>query len=112
MMPRLDTQHQGTPWLDHRLTAGLRRQKLDAFKGRCRGFGLTMEDFIDMLNEQDDRCWICRMEFETAAKANIDHNHETGEVRGLLCHSCNTGIGFLGDSPVLLRKAIEYLVKT
>lgn len=39
----------------------------------------------------------------------VDHDHQTGAVRGVLCHKCNTGIGFLGDSPERLESAIRYL---
>lgn len=61
-----------------------------------------------MLAEQDGRCKICGQ----LKKLNVDHDHATGEVRGLLCHGCNVGIGFFRDSPELLRSAIDYLVRS
>ena len=78
-------------------------------------YGLTLEDYVRLDEKQGGRCASCR-EFETA-KGNtgrvrllaVDHDHETGEVRGLLCSLCNTGVGSLGDDPVLLRKAVDYL---
>jgi hypothetical protein len=42
-------------------------------------------------------------------RLHIDHDHETGRLRGLLCHGCNTAIGLLGDDPERLRRAINYL---
>ncbi len=44
-------------------------------------------------------------------KLVIDHNHTTGEVRGVLCHGCNTGIGHLGDNPERLEAAVVYLMR-
>ena len=52
-------------------------------------------------------CRIC----ENKNDLCIDHNHKTGEVRGLLCRTCNTGIGMLRNSPDLLRSAVAYLEK-
>ena len=58
---------------------------------------------------------ICSTELDDsiyAQRPNIDHNHETGEIRGILCHKCNTGIGLLNDDQELLKKAITYLEST
>lgn len=46
---------------------------------------------------------------EDASGLRVDHCHDTGKVRGLLCVTCNAGIGYLKDSPQLLRKAVDYL---
>lgn len=59
-----------------------------------------------MVEEQNGLCAICH---EAPVEA-VDHNHTTGEVRGLLCHMCNRGIGFLGDSPKRLAAAYKYLM--
>lgn len=70
-------------------------------------FGLEPERYRAMLLEQGGRCAICRIAFST----HVDHDHKTGKVRGLLCHECNTGLGFFRDDPVRLELASEYLKK-
>lgn len=54
---------------------------------------------------QDGRCRIC----ESEEKLVVDHDHETGNIRGLLCHRCNIGLGWFRDHPSLLNRAITYL---
>ena len=73
----------------------------------CLKYGITQEFYNTLMVSQRHVCAIC----ENSAKLVIDHDHITGKVRGLLCNSCNTGIGFLGDSPKRLKKAITYLRK-
>lgn len=69
--------------------------------------GLTEDEFLQMFNAQAGLCAICRR----PRALDIDHSHETGEVRGLLCGPCNRGIGFLDDDPELMRSAIRYLTR-
>jgi hypothetical protein len=74
-----------------------------------RLFGITIEDYNRMFCDQYGRCAICgRHQNELKGKFQIDHNHITGEVRGLLCFSCNSAIGKL-NTPELCRRAAEYL---
>jgi hypothetical protein len=69
-------------------------------------------DFDKMLSEQNECCAICGIHYlESKNKFRIDHNHETLQIRGLLCQYCNSGLGFFKDSPTRLAMAIEYLVK-
>lgn len=68
-------------------------------------YGITLEDFKAMVKAQKGRCKICGLK----TKLNVDHNHDTGKVRGLLCHKCNTGIGLLNDDLEILEQAVEYL---
>jgi len=73
-------------------------------------YGITPEDYARMFAAQGGRCAICR----TANPGNgrrwsVDHDHETGKVRGLLCSQCNTGLGMLRDSPITLTAARAYL---
>lgn len=68
-------------------------------------YGLTDEDYKQMMTEQQGLCKICKVEPAT----NIDHCHTTGKVRGILCANCNCGIGYLRDSPEIMRNAVAYL---
>lgn len=65
-----------------------------------------------LLEQQNYSCAICN-EFanESKKRLSVDHNHETNQVRGLLCTYCNVGLGYFKDNPQLLAKAIEYLDK-
>ena len=80
-------------------------------------FNLSIDDYNHLFLKQKGRCQICR-KAETAKDSNkntkwlcVDHNHNTGEIRGLLCLACNTGIGKLGDSKKTLESAIKYLTE-
>ena len=79
------------------------RQKEQDLK---RLYGLSKEEYNLMLLEQDNKCAICRKKL---VKPNVDHCHETNKVRGILCSSCNVGLGLLGDSIEGLEKVIKYL---
>ena len=74
-----------------------------------RKYGITQDDFNNLVEAQDGLCGICGDELD---KINIDHDHESGKVRGLLCTGCNTGLGHLGDNINGLEKALHYLKDT
>ena len=78
-----------------------------------REFGIKYEDYDKMLEEQRGVCAICgKPETKPNAKyLAVDHNHETGEVRGLLCNNCNRALGLLKDNVDVLQNAINYLKK-
>lgn len=71
-------------------------------------YGLTRAEVHMLQAQQGGRCAICRR-LPTVRRLVIDHCHDTGEVRGLLCDPCNLGIGNLGDNELLLRRAADYL---
>lgn len=71
-------------------------------------YGLTPTDFKQLKAEQENRCAICQKESE---QLWIDHDHQTGKIRALLCPSCNLLIGKLEASSCLLDKALKYLKK-
>ena len=88
------------------------KYKRGDFRGNLKRFNMTEEDFFEMFMVQDECCAVCGAHNDDPKYArglHIDHCHETGVVRGLLCHGCNTGIGSLNDDPELLEKAISYL---
>ena len=75
-------------------------------------FGITLEEYNEIFVRQNGKCAICgkhQIEFKRALC--VDHCHETGNVRGLLCLGCNTGIGSLNDDIENLNCAIIYLTK-
>lgn len=83
-----------------------------------RMYGITPEDKERMLKNQGYKCAICGEELflfgdlkNKLKVANVDHNHDTGEVRGLLCNKCNRGLGYFRDNPEYLLSAISYLKK-
>ncbi|MFI8932032.1 endonuclease VII domain-containing protein [Streptomyces sp. NPDC053474] len=80
-----------------------------AIQGRAghlkRQYGLTEAQRDEMIAEQKWLCVICLKR----DPAHVDHCHETGKVRGVLCFNCNSAIGKLGDDPDALRRAISYL---
>lgn len=77
-------------------------------------YGITLDQYEEMLEAQDGHCAICPA--TTPGRANrkylyVDHDHETGKVRGLLCGNCNDGLGRFIDDIDLLASAIMYLMQ-
>lgn len=72
-------------------------------------YNLPIEEYDRMVKEQRGKCAICGQEQTTKSRLFVDHDHNTGKVRGLLCDCCNFGIGHFQDDPLLLEIAIEYL---
>ena len=107
-----------------------RRQKSKRHCDRCKGeyrqvkrkrdvkyqYGVEWNFVEQLYREQDCKCSICGKKLALYSSADdprevlsVDHNHRTGEVRGLLCGMCNTGLGTFRDDKRLLKAAIEYL---
>jgi|TARA_R110000822_G_scaffold108650_1_gene238211 hypothetical protein len=76
-------------------------------------YGISTEQFAELLEFQGGGCAICAKPIENIRRRmNIDHDHETNKVRGILCTGCNTGIGHLGDNTEGLKRALYYLENT
>lgn len=71
-------------------------------------FGLSAQDYEQMWDAQDGRCAICRRP-ENGRRLDVDHCHETGEVRGLLCNPCNQALGLLGEDTERIQAVLTYL---
>jgi len=69
------------------------------------GIGVILDEFVEWRLAQPDVCSVCGRQCEGL---NVDHDHVTGKLRGLLCGNCNRGVGLLGDC-ALLRRAADYL---
>lgn len=76
---------------------------------RMYRYNLTPERYSEILSEQDGLCGVCRGPIDGKRRGPVDHDHDTGQVRGILCHGCNTALGLLKDDPNTLRAAIAYL---
>lgn len=73
-------------------------------------YGITLEQYDEMLEAQDGGCAICKTtDPRGKGRFHVDHCHDTGAVRGLLCQTCNQGIGLLQDSIDVLLDAAKYL---
>lgn len=75
-------------------------------------YGLSLDEFNAMVEAQNGVCAICNQAPKGKGKnstLHVDHDHETGKVRALLCNRCNLVIGHLEEDPDLLQSAIEYL---
>jgi hypothetical protein len=79
---------------------------------RIRMYGISVEDYERMLEEQDGGCHICGKKPEGKRALDIDHDHTTGKVRGLLCSNHNRALGLLNDDIKLMLRSVEYLVKS
>jgi hypothetical protein len=74
-------------------------------------YGVSLDGYRQMLTDQGGRCAVCGTTDPGRQYDNwaVDHDHQTGRVRGLLCRACNTALGLLGDDPDRLRRAALYL---
>jgi hypothetical protein len=75
-------------------------------------YDIDQHEIDEILLSQDHRCKICNVEFDESSRINtyrVDHDHDTGKVRGLLCNRCNRAIGMFGDDTDILAAAIAYL---
>jgi hypothetical protein len=89
------------------------RTKEQRLKARLKTkYGITLEEYDQMLKAQNGKCAICGTRKSGNKQTNrlaVDHDHETGFIRGLLCSACNSGLGNFKDKTQFLAKAILYL---
>jgi len=71
-------------------------------------YGISEEEYVELAKSQNWRCVICRKKKELY----VDHCHKTFKIRGLLCHKCNTSIGFIGDHAKEVKKFLKYLERS
>jgi len=73
-------------------------------------YNLSLDEFNDIFEKQNGCCAICGIHQSQLKKTLcVDHDHKTGQIRGLLCNKCNRGIGMFNDDVILLETAIKYL---
>ena len=84
-----------------------RYHRVEAWRNLEKLYGITESEYLEIAKSQNFKCAICKT--ETIHRLCIDHDHETGKVRGLLCHNCNLGLGHFQDSILYLESAVNYL---
>ena len=73
-------------------------------------YGMTLQDYDARLQAQQHACAICGVShLDVVKRLNVDHDHTTGRIRGLLCHKCNRALGLVRDRVSVLQKMIAYL---
>lgn len=77
-------------------------------RNRKAKYSLDTPNLLALLSSQQHKCAICEITL-TESTCHVDHDHNTGLIRGLLCRACNTGLGLYGDSTDRLSRAISYL---
>lgn len=77
-----------------------------------RDYGITSADYDRMLTEQDGLCAVCHQPPSEGVRwLHVDHCHDTGKVRGLLCQKCNVALGMLRESPEIVRSLLAYIAE-
>ncbi len=85
--------------------------KAKEYAWKQAGINMKIDQYEIMLKEQNNACAICfTPQSQLKRKLNVDHNHETGQVRALLCDSCNRGIGYFKESLEIIERAKNYLI--
>lgn len=98
------SKNQQRAWKIRSPIAWARSKRSDNLKSR---FGLTLAVYDQMVRDQNGQCKIC---FKTPSRAlDVDHDHKTGRIRGLLCNQCNQGIGLLKEDLAIIQAAYNYL---
>jgi len=117
---RRDYQQSGKAWREQN-RARVSESRRDAYKERGywqyieRAYGLTRDDYELMVIQQGGMCAICGTHqpsnrwSDTTNRWHVDHCHSTGRVRGLLCFSCNGGLGHFKDDLRRMKAAVAYL---
>jgi hypothetical protein len=81
-------------------------------KMRLSSYGLTIDQYNTMNIKQAGMCAICAGPPVHHKRLSVDHDHDTGQIRGLLCTECNSGLGFFKDSILILERATQYLKRS
>jgi hypothetical protein len=102
--------------LEHKEEESIRRKKAykpedNLNRNLKRLYGISLTEFRDLESKQDGRCLICKRKPKAPYRLVVDHDHKTGQFRGLVCAQCNLGLGAFADDPEALRSAADYLEK-
>jgi len=92
----------------HKSDTSFREYKQDRYL--LKKYNMGLDTYKEMLSEQNGLCAICHKRPRVDTLLVVDHNHDTGSVRGLLCSPCNVGLGCFRDDEHSLLRAIKYLM--
>ncbi len=96
---------------DWRAKNPARSREIERQQYRRQHYGLTEQAYRALLDGQNHCCAICEDTLGVGQESAIDHCHETGCIRGILCRHCNIGLGHFRDDPGRLQAAMLYLAK-
>jgi hypothetical protein len=88
---------------------GRQAERSRARRWRLKEYGLTPDQYNVLSQAQSGLCAICKLPDSSGHSLSVDHTHDTGRVRGLLCKKCNFGLGYFLDDPARLLNAAVYL---
>jgi hypothetical protein len=102
---------------EQRSRVPVEKRRLNRRRYGLKAYGLTVDEYQSMLVKQEGNCAICgdslSDSLDSLGRGNhVDHCHETGIVRGILCSRCNLGLGHFRNDPHILESAIRYLAST
>jgi hypothetical protein len=99
--------------LDMKRRSGIKNRESSRERRMQRCYGISILEYDKICESQSNSCAICKSTKSLLRKGsqhwNVDHDHKTGKVRGLLCYLCNSALGHFQDDSERIRKAIEYL---
>ncbi len=101
---------EGGYCFSHSSVEGLSKKEKSKKYALKKNYGIAYVHYLELLKQQEGKCAICkRVPDQTEHSLGIDHCHETGVVRGLLCSNCNVGLGNFKDNGEYLEAAYMYL---
>jgi hypothetical protein len=88
----------------------IKQRELSNNSGRRLGklYGISLDEYDRMLEKQNGVCAVCSKP-PNGRRLHVDHDHKTGEIRGLLCSGCNVALGAVNDNTSVLQKLISYI---
>ena len=115
---KFDDRKRQTVCKECKLTKSKQRYSCGRVKAKVRNqtlkrkYGISLQEYDYLYKRQNGLCAICKEVNLNGWQLAIDHDHKTGKVRGLLCSSCNTGLGLFKDSIENLNSAVDYLERS
>ena len=101
-----DRRDAAKRWRERNLESAIKSNRNTMYRKK---YGITLYEYNEMLKSQNGVCAICLNFCDTGMNLAVDHDHNTGKIRALLCKNCNTAIGLFKENTNYISRAIEYL---